>query len=54
MPQQYQGVLRHILTFAGGYVVAKGIITEEQLPEVIGAVITIGGLAWSWFSKKAV
>ena len=51
MPQQYQGLIRHVLTFAGGFAIAKGWVSEDQLPEVIGAIITLGGIFWSWKSK---
>jgi hypothetical protein len=46
------GIVRHILTFAGGYVVAKGLFNGEQIEEIVGAVVTIIGAAWSVLSKK--
>ena len=44
---QVQGVLRHILTFGGGFLVAKGWIPEGMVEEVVGAVMTLLGLVWS-------
>lgn len=44
---QIAGILRAILTFAGGYLVARGWITADMLPEVIAAVLTIGAVVWS-------
>lgn len=41
------GLARHVLTFLGGYAVAEGYIDESMVDEVVGAVITIAGLAWS-------
>jgi|DEB0MinimDraft_3_1074331.scaffolds.fasta_scaffold06714_2 hypothetical protein len=46
------GLLRHILTFVGGYLVTAGIIDEQMLTEVVGAIITLVGFVWSWTSKK--
>lgn len=48
------GVVRHILTFAGGYAVAKGYIDEANIEAVIGAVITVAGTVWSILAKKGV
>jgi len=52
MSDKIQGLIRHILTFLGGYLVTQGIIDEQTLTEVVGAIITISGFVWSWISKK--
>ena len=46
------GVLRHILTFGGGLAVSKGYIDEASSVELVGAAITIIGVAWSIIEKK--
>jgi len=51
MNEKIQGLLRHILTFVGGYLVTSGIIDEAILSEVVGAIITITGFVWSWIGK---
>jgi len=51
MNDKIQGLLRHILTFVGGYLVTSGIIDEAILSEVVGAIITITGFVWSWLGK---
>ena len=45
--EQVLGIVRHILTFAGGIVVSKGLLDEATMTAVVGAVITIGGALWS-------
>jgi heme A synthase len=40
--------LRHILTFIGGTFVAKGILDEASMTELIGAVIS--GLSVLWMT----
>lgn len=45
-------VVRHILTFAGGYLVTKGIVDEGTLNELIGGIITVGGIVWGILEKK--
>jgi hypothetical protein len=46
------GVVRHILTFGGGYLVAKGVFDQATLDAAIPAVITLGGVIWSIIAKK--
>lgn len=46
------GVIRHILTFGGGFLVAKDIIPADQLDTVIGAIITLVGAVWSIADKE--
>lgn len=53
MKDKILGLIRHALTFAGGYIVAKGLIDQVQLAEIAGAVMTIVGSIWSIASKKA-
>jgi hypothetical protein len=52
MKEQILGLIRHILTFAGGLVVAKGFIDQTQETELIGAICAIIGTVWSILSKK--
>jgi len=52
MQEKVLGVLRHILTFAGGFVVAKGWIDESSVQEIVGALATLVGSIWSVASKK--
>lgn len=51
-PNQNQilSFIRQLLTFFGGVAVARGWITADNLPEIVGAIITIGSVAWSFFS----
>lgn len=46
------GIVRHILTAAGGALVAKGMIGEGELELVVGAIITLAGVVWSAIAKK--
>ena len=45
-------VVRHILTFAGGILVSKGVIDEGTLTELVGGIITVGGIVWGILQKK--
>ena len=47
------GIIRHVLTFGGGYLVAKGVFDQAALNAVVPAVITIAGVVWSMIDKKA-
>lgn len=50
--EMWLGVARHILTTIGGIFVAKGAIDADTLNSVIGAFVTISGVAWSLFDKR--
>lgn len=52
MKETVLGVVRHILTFVGGYMVAKGIIDETTSVELIGGLVTVIGAVWSIIAKK--
>jgi len=47
------GLIRHVLTFAGGYIAAKGIADQSLVNEGVGAIMTLIGIAWSAYNKKA-
>jgi hypothetical protein len=46
------GIVRHILTFAGGLIVMKGLADENLVQELSGAILTVIGGLWSILSKK--
>jgi hypothetical protein len=52
MRTQILGVIRHILTFAGGFLVTRGVLDESVMLEVIGGIITVLGGVWSVIDKK--
>jgi len=49
----YLGLVRHILTLVGGIFVARGQIDASAVDTIVGATVTIGGVAWSLLDKKA-
>lgn len=46
------GLVRHVLTLAGGYLVAKGHLDTASVETIVGALITLLGAGWSITSKK--
>ena len=44
-------LLRHLLTFIGGTLVAKGILDATALQEIIGALITLLSVGWMAVEK---
>jgi|TARA_B100000497_G_C7666965_1_gene402163 hypothetical protein len=50
--EQIYGLIRHGLTAVGGVLVTLGYIDEDIIPEVIGAVMTLVGVIWSYQDKK--
>lgn len=51
--EQISSILRHILTFGGGFVVARGWISETLMLELVGVVLTVGGGIWAMFNKTS-
>lgn len=49
---QILGIVRAILTSAGGALITQGIVTDAQLNDVIGAILIVGGALWSYLQKK--
>ena len=45
-------LIRHILTAAGGFIVAKGLASADQVSELAGAAVSISGVAWSIYNNK--
>lgn len=50
--EQSLGMVRHVLTLAGGWWIAKGAIDENTMTQLIGAAMTIIGFVWSYTDKK--
>ena len=51
--EQTLGIIRHILTFAGGIMLTSGLVDQGTFDTIIGSVITLSGAIWSITSKKA-
>lgn len=47
----FLGVLRHLLTFGGGYLTSNGLVSASEVEAGVGALITLGGIAWSIYEK---
>ena len=45
------GFIRHVMTAVGGMVAATGYIGAGDVELVVGAVVTLVGVAWSAYDK---
>jgi len=50
--EQVLGIIRHALTFIGGVLIIKGLSSEAQVSETIGAIMTAVGFIWSVIKNK--
>lgn len=50
----YTGLLRHLLTTAGGWLVAQGKMDPGDVETLTGAALAIVGVAWSVWHKRQV
>lgn len=46
-------VLRHLLTAGGGAAVAAGVLGADDAQAVSGALVTLAGVAWSYWQKRS-
>lgn len=53
MFETFKGVIRHILTFGGGFLASSGIIPESDVDVLVGAVVTLIGIVWSAIDKRS-
>lgn len=46
------GIVRAVLTSAGGGLVANGVVSSADWQTIVGAVVIVAGALWSWLQKK--
>ena len=49
---QFLGIVRHVLTFVGGFLVMQGFLDETMVTELSGAIVTLAGGIWSIVDKN--
>lgn len=49
--EKISGLVRHLLTLGGGYVVGAGVLPQAEADLAIGALMTIAGVVWSLLAK---
>ena len=52
MSENVYSFIRHAISFAGGALVVKGYVSEEELMEGVGAIMTLLALIWSFVQKR--
>jgi hypothetical protein len=53
-PGYIQGAVRTALALGGGFLIGKGYVTADQLPELGGAVVGVGVFIWSMVHKSNI
>ena len=46
------GLVRHLLTFGGGFLAAEGFASADEVNTAIAALVTLIGLVWSIIDKR--
>jgi hypothetical protein len=49
--EQVLGVVRHLITFAGGYLVSRGKLSPTDVETIAGIGAALAGVAWSFLAK---
>ena len=50
--EEFQGFVRHAMTSLGGVGVAAGHFDPTQWQAIVGAVVTLAGVGWSYAAKQ--
>lgn len=50
--EQIGSLVRHVVTAVGAVAVANGLVTEDQLMEIAGAVAVLAMMGWSFYIKR--
>ena len=50
--EQFLGIVRHTLTFIGGFLITQGVLDESIVMELTGGVVTLAGAIWSIVSRN--
>jgi hypothetical protein len=51
---QWMGIIRHLLTALGGFVVAQGTMNDGVAEQLVGGVTALIGFLWSVNTKEPV
>lgn len=51
LPSYATSLLRSLLGFLGGFLVSNGLVTAEQVPELVGAGMVAASVAWGLIQK---
>ena len=46
------GIVRHFLTFGGGFMMQNGMASNDEVTTGVSAAVTLIGVIWSIMSKK--
>ena len=46
------GIIRHAMTFGGGFLIDKDLTNVTEWESAVAAVVTLIGVAWSIYEKK--
>jgi len=52
MPVFITSLLRHLLTAGGAYLINKGYTDAAGADAIIGGVMAVAGLGWSFYNAK--
>lgn len=50
--EQVAGLVRHLVTFGGGFLIAKGWVDESLVAEAATVVASLVAVMWSIVSKE--
>jgi len=52
MNEKTSGIIRHVLTIAAGVLIQRGMLDESSAEAIVGGLIAMIGVAWSWRAKS--
>lgn len=52
MKDMVLGIARHVITTAGGALVAQGLLDQASANTAVGAIVALLGVGWSVYEKR--
>lgn len=50
--EMFMDLARTLLKAAGGYMASHGVLTGSDADTIIGGLVVVAGLLWSWWSTR--
>jgi len=50
--EQFLGIIRHVVTFVGGLLVAKGNLDPTAIESIGGGIVALAGIIWSTMAPE--
>lgn len=50
--EQFMSILRHVITFVGGLLIANGSMDATSIETIAGVIVSLAGLVWGFMAPE--